>query len=200
MSSKNLTNPDQLEQYSFLWSQARLVLAAIALLLGGIPLAIKLNPFYSLYMTIGSLLNVAWIISGVASVYLLFRWNANDKKLFGGKDNLDTYAFFVSVISGINLGLTGILSTNIGMSISSNRTVFAIVAILYILSALHLHKRWNESGKKIFSSSKEEPQQEKVREEEVPQPQETSTSTNSAQEQEEIKTEEPQSEEHNREV
>ena len=73
--------------------------------------------------------------------------------LFGKKDTKDTVAFFVSVISGINLGLVGLLGRNIGMSISSNYTVFVVVAVVYVVSAGYLYKRWNESGRKLFGSA-----------------------------------------------
>jgi len=150
MEQKKLTNPDQLEKYSFLWSEFRLIISAIALFIGGVPPVIAFNPFPSLYSPIGSLLSLAWIISGIASAYLLYRWKNNKKMLFGAKNPLDTYAFFVSIISGINLGLAGILNRNIGMSISMNRTVFALVAIIYLAAAVHLYKRWVKRNNKLF--------------------------------------------------
>jgi len=54
------------------------------------------------------------------------------------------------VVSGINLGLTGVLGNNIGMSITSNQFVFIIVGLLYLATAYHLQQRWNTSGQKIF--------------------------------------------------
>jgi uncharacterized membrane protein YuzA (DUF378 family) len=81
---------------------------------------------------------------------MLYRWNLSGQRLFGGKEQYDMYAFFVSVVSGINLGLVGLLGQNIGMSISSNKTVFMVAGLLYLASAWHLHKRWNASGKRIF--------------------------------------------------
>jgi uncharacterized membrane protein YuzA (DUF378 family) len=147
MDIKKHTQPDQLERYAFLWSEARLPIAAVALFLGGVPPIIKIFAYSNL---VSSLLNLAWIISGVASAYLLYMWSTKGMKLFGGTDHRDAGAFFVSVISGINLGLVGIIGTNIGMSITMNQVVFAIVGILYLVSALHLFMRWNESGKKLF--------------------------------------------------
>ena len=149
MNIKQQTSPANLEKYAFLWSEARLAIAAIALFIGGYPPILKIVS-YSLYGLASSLLTVAWIISGVASSYLLYRWYTGAKTLFGGKTQLDAAAFFVSVVSGINLGLTGILGTNIGMTISSNYTVFILVGILYLASAAHLYKRWNTSGRKMF--------------------------------------------------
>lgn len=146
MDIKKHTHPDQLEKYAFLWSEARLPIAAIALFLGGVSPIMKIFSSSAVY----SLLNLSWIISGVASAYLLYMWYTKGMKLFGGTSHLDAGAFFVSIISGINLGLVGILGTNIGMSISSNIIIFIIVGVLYLVSALHLFMRWNESGKKLF--------------------------------------------------
>lgn len=138
------TTPENLEKYAFFWSEARLVVAAVALFLGGVPPIMLIAP------RLGSFLGLFWIISGVVSVYLAFLWNKNGQKLFGGKDQKDMYAFWVNIISGINLGLTGLLGRNIGMSISSSKIVFIIVGIIYLASAWHLWMRWNAHGKKLF--------------------------------------------------
>ncbi|MEK7519813.1 MAG: hypothetical protein AAB581_01020 [Patescibacteria group bacterium] len=148
MDIKEHTQPDKLERYSFLWSEARLAIAALALFLGGIPPVFYFLPF--LYGITSPLLHLAWVISGVASVYMLYRWNTNGRMLFGGKEPRDLYAFFVSVVSGINLGLTGLLGQNIGMSISSSKVIFLIVGVVYIVAAYHLWKRWKASGEKMF--------------------------------------------------
>lgn len=147
MDIKKHTHPDNLEKYSFLWSEARLLIAAIALFLGGVSPIMKIFIYSSF---ISSLLSLAWVISGVASAYLLYMWYIKGMKLFGGTSHLDAAAFFVSVVSGINLGLAGVLGTNIGMSITMNQIVFVIVGVLYLVSALHLFMRWNENGKKLF--------------------------------------------------
>lgn len=141
-------NQNQLERYSFLWSEARLVIAAVALFIGGVP---PLQAYGHLPSGLtSSLLTIAWLISGLASGYLFYRWYTGNKMLFGRKENLDTAAFFVSVISGINLGVVGLLRTNIGMSISSNQMIFNLVGLLYIVSAGYLYKRWLSHGQRIF--------------------------------------------------
>jgi hypothetical protein len=140
--------PDKLERYSFFWSETRLGVAALALFLGGIP------PVYLLPLPFGivhPLLTLAWVISGVVSAYLIYRWNAAGKKVFGKNDQKDTIAFFVNVVSGFNLGLAGVLGKNIGMSISSNHLIFLVVGIIYLVSAWHLWKRWKESGERMFA-------------------------------------------------
>jgi len=135
---------NKLEKYSFLWSEVRLVIAALALFLGGVP------PVYRLgFVGVAPLLTLCWVISGVAAVYLLFRWNKT-KLLFGGKNKWDMWAFFVMVISGINLGLAGLLARNIGMSILSGQLVFLVVGIIYLASAYRLWKRWKAHGEKLF--------------------------------------------------
>jgi hypothetical protein len=148
MDIKAHMTDDKLELYSFYWSEARLLIAALALFLGGTPPFIYYFP--GLYMRTGSLLTLAWIISGVVSAYLIYRWNKGGKKVFGKNVQLDTYAFFVNVVTGFNLGLAGLIGRNIGMSISSNKTVFIIVGILYLVTAGYLWKRWSESGKRLF--------------------------------------------------
>jgi len=139
-----------LDKYSFLWSEARLVIAAVALFLGGVPPLTLITPPL-LYGLGGLILTLSWIISGVASAYLLYRWTKSNKTLFGKKETMDTVAFFVSVVSGFNLGLTGITRSNPGMHISRNRFIFFIVAVIYLVSAYQLYRRWKTSGEKIFS-------------------------------------------------
>ncbi len=144
------TTPNKLEKYSFLWSITRLILAAIALFLGGFPLAIKLFSNPATYRLIGLMLTLSWLISGVVSVYLLYRWYKGGMRVFGGNNRMDLAAFWVTVISGINLGLVVILGRNIGMSISSNKLVFIVVGLIYLATAYHLYKKWTANGKKIF--------------------------------------------------
>ena len=149
MNLEEHTRPDTLERYSFLWSEARLVIAAVALFLGGVPPALKFLPIPALYGLVGSLLTLAWIISGVASAYLLWRWYKT-RTLFGAKETLDTAAFFVMAVSGLNLGITGLFGTNIGMSISSNYVVFFVVGLLYLATAYHLFRRFQVHGQRVF--------------------------------------------------
>ncbi|HEX9664886.1 MAG TPA: hypothetical protein VGA49_03640 [Patescibacteria group bacterium] len=150
MNFKHQTQSDQLDRYSFLWSQARLILAAIALFLGGVPPILAFLPIAGLYGLLSSLLTLAWIISGLAAGYMIYRWNQNNQKIFGGKNQKDTIAFFISVVSGLNLGLAGLSGKNIGMSISSLSIVFILVGILYLATAIYLQQRWNASKQKLF--------------------------------------------------
>ena len=104
------TTSAKLEYYSFLWSEVRLLIAAIALLIGGYPPIIYFLPVPALYGLLYMGLKVAWLVSGAAAAYLLYRWYSGGQRLFGKKETLDTVAFFVCVVSGINLGFFGILS------------------------------------------------------------------------------------------
>lgn len=148
--AKILSSPKKLEEYSFLWSQARLVVGAVALFLGGVPVLRALVPSMALSGLVKTLLTLSWLISGVAAGYLLYQWNKTGKKVFGGNDQKDTIAFFVSVVSGLNLGVTGLFGSNPGMSILSGQVVFIVVGLAYLVSAYHLQMRWKATGKKIF--------------------------------------------------
>lgn len=146
MNIQEHITPEKLEKYSFLWSEVRLVIAAVALFLGGVP------PVLLIFSSIGlvtTLLNLSWIISGLAAAYLLYRW-WQVRTVFGGKERRDLIAFFVMVVSGLNLGVAGIISQNIGMNISSSKIVFIAVGILYLAAAYYLYKRWGANGQKIF--------------------------------------------------
>ena len=149
MNIKHHTHPDQLERYSFKWSEARLLIAAVALFLGGYPPVLYLFPNF--HDIIRPFLNLSWIISGAASVYLLYRWHGGERNLFGGRNQKDTYAFFVSVVSGVNLGLTGILGQNIGMNIAyGNQILYIVTAAAYLWAAWHLWTRWKGHGERVF--------------------------------------------------
>ncbi len=144
----NYTSPHQLEKYAFYWSEVRLVLAGVALLLGGVPAVFLLLP--GMYGITWPLLKLCWIISGVASAYLAYRWFNGGQHVFGHKQPKDTTAFLVSVVSGINLGLTGLLGRNIGMTMAGGKLVFIIVGVLYLWAAYHLYQRWKSHAEKIF--------------------------------------------------
>jgi hypothetical protein len=44
------------------------------------------------------------------------------------------------------------MGSNPGMSISSNRFVFIVVALIYLATAYHLFRRFKASGEKIFTT------------------------------------------------
>ena len=150
MNIQEYTKPEKLEKYSFFWSIARLFIASVALFLGGFPPILKIVPsnFYSLT---SSLLTICWVISGLASAYLVYAWIQKGKTVFGGKDKKDLTAFWLMIITGFNLGITGIFSSNIGMNIAGgNKIIFIITGFIYIITAVYLIKRYTASGKKLF--------------------------------------------------
>jgi hypothetical protein len=130
-----------------MWSEARLLLAAVALLMGGVPAIFLVMPGSPLTL---SLLHLAWLITGAATIYLAYRWHMAEHTLFGKKDSMDTFAYVVLLVSGINLGWVGVSGHNIGMSIWSGRFIFVVVGILYLWTAYYLWNRWNKAGKRLF--------------------------------------------------
>lgn len=137
----SLFEPSTLLQFSFWWSEARLVVAALTLFVGASPLIYTILPIPFLYGTIGFFLKLAWIISGLTAAYLGYRWYVGGQKLFGGTDLYDRIAFAVMCISGINLGIAGILSINIGMTISTSYILFVLMGVAYLWSAYRLFSR-----------------------------------------------------------
>lgn len=146
MEIKVHTSPSNLERYSFLWTEVRLVVAAVSLIIGGYPVALRVIPI----PITGSLLVICWIISGVASAYLGYRWITGGQKVFGGSHTKDTIAFGVAVVSGINLGIVGLLGQNIGMSIFPNKMIFMLTGLVYLASAYWLYTKWKSHGEKVF--------------------------------------------------
>jgi uncharacterized membrane protein YuzA (DUF378 family) len=144
-------HPDNLEKYSFYWLLASLSLTVLSLLLGGYPIAYKILgssfPFLSLLLTI------SWILTGAAAVYLLYRWNKGGKRLFITKKQYDLPAFLIATITGLNIGIYGVISQNILMQIFMNSIFYTIGGVLYAVVVVYLWKRWQDSGQHLFSST-----------------------------------------------
>jgi hypothetical protein len=151
--------PHMIERYSFLWSEARLVIASVALFIGGVPLLRAILPFGLFFGLVSFLLTGAWLISGLVSCYQIYRWITGNKTVFGGKVPLDTTAFWISAISGINLGLAGLSGRNLGMQIFPSYFFFFIAGLIYLATAFHLWKRWKASGEKMFEQKTLQEQQ-----------------------------------------
>jgi len=151
MDLKEHTKPENLLRYSFMWNQLRLFVAALSLIFGGFPIIFSL--FSSSSSMVGSLLTIAWIISGLSAAYLLYAWNQGGRKIFGGVDMKDQVALFIAIFSGLHLGLAGFTGTNIGMKVvpySMLTFVLIVTGILYLWSAWHLHTRYKANGEKLF--------------------------------------------------
>lgn len=150
MSFTHHTHPDALERYAFYWSEARLVIAAVALFLNAYPPLVLILGSLGLENVAWWVLKFAWLISGVSAVYLLYRWLHGGQRLFGHTLAKDSIAFFVLVLSGLNLGIVGLIGQNIGMSIASSYPIFVLVGVVYLAAAYHLYMRWSEAGQKMF--------------------------------------------------
>lgn len=141
-------SPDNLIRYAFYWSLARMGIAVLSLFFGATPFLGKFVGY--------NLMMLAWLVSGVASVYLGYRWYTGGKTVFGGKNQKDTIAFLIMVVTGINLGYTAI-DTNVGMnftyslvgSMNLDDIVYKATAVLYALVAYYLYKRFKENGERV---------------------------------------------------
>lgn len=149
MNIQEHTTPERLERYAFLWSLARMGIAAISLFFGAMPIMYTILG----YSGAASLLPLFWIISGVAAVYLGFLWFKGGQKVFGGTEMKDKVAFLIMVVTGINLGYAAI-GSNIGMGLiwgmPIGDIVFKATAVLYLLVAYYLWTRWKAQGEKLF--------------------------------------------------
>lgn len=140
---------DKLERYAFLWSLARMVIAAFSLFFGAMPIAYRLL----MGSSVMSLLPLFWLISGAASVYLVYIWFKKGQMVFGGKVRNDTIAFLIMIVTGLNLGYTAI-GSNIGMNLVWDMPIadllFKATGIIYLVVAYYLWKRWNASQQNLF--------------------------------------------------
>lgn len=152
MDIKEHTTPEKLLHYSFLWSLLSILFTAFTLFLGASPVIFKIIPssFSSLFSLVSSLLAASWIISGLAAGYLLYRWNTGGKMVFGGKKRHDLVAFFILVVTGLNLGFAGLFGSNIALSIITSSLLLKLGGVMYLVIVGYLFNRWSESGKKLF--------------------------------------------------
>jgi hypothetical protein len=151
MNIKEHTTPERLERYAFFWSLARLVIAAFSLFFGAMPIVYTLAGFGG--SAVFSLLPLFWLISGAASLYLLYRWYMAGMMVFGGKDTKDMVIFLIMAVSGVNLGYAAI-GGNVGMSLvwgmPIGALIFKVTAVVYLIVAYMMMKRWKESGETLF--------------------------------------------------
>lgn len=154
MDIKEHTTPERLERYAFFWSLTRMVIAAFSLFFGAMPIVYKVAGFSS--SIVNSLLPLFWLISGAASIYLLYFWWKAGMTVFGGSDMKDKVLFLVMAVTGLNLGYAAI-GQNIGMglfySMPIGDLIFKVTAIVYLIVAYMLFKRWKESGETLFGNA-----------------------------------------------
>ena len=149
MDINDHTKPEVLERYAVYYSLVRLVIAAVSLFFGAMPVIYRVGSMSSF----SSFLELAWLISGAASGYLLYRWYKAGQQVWGNKDRYATIAFFVLIISGLNLGYAAI-GNNIGMSIVYGLPmvdlIFKATAVVYLLTAYYFWKSWQAAGERLF--------------------------------------------------
>jgi hypothetical protein len=136
-----------MERYAFLWSLCRMAIAVLSLFLGASPILLGIVGY--------QVMMLAWLISGVAALYLGYRWFSGGKRVFGGNNQKDTWAFLIMVVTGINLGYTA-FSTNIGMNLAYSIVgmsladlLYKATAVLYAVVVYYLYKRWKENGERV---------------------------------------------------
>lgn len=152
---KEHTTPEKLELYAFYWSVVRLVVAALSLIFGAVPIAYRIFGYAGSSM-VSSLMPLFWLVSGAASAYLLYLWFSSGKKVFGSDDKTNMVVFLIMVISGLNLGYAAI-GANIGMNLVWDMaiadTLFKLTGLVYLFCAYHMWKKWNANGQKLFDAT-----------------------------------------------
>ena len=149
MNINDHTTPEKLERYAFMWSIARMVIASVSLFFGAVPIALRIFDYQ-----LGFFVQLAWLISGIASIYLGYMWYKNKKSIFGANHQNDTIFFLILVITGINLGYT-ITGYNFGMSFAYSLPltwlIFKLTALGYLYVAYNLWKKWKAHDEHLFS-------------------------------------------------
>ena len=144
-------------EWAFCWNQARLVLAGATLVLA------KKSPILA-YFSIpivtplaGTFMTLAWLISGVVGVYLIYMWNKSGQTVFGGNDKKDVAAFWIAAITGVHLGIAAVY-TNIGFAVTPDflsTPAMILAGLLYFWTAYHLHSRGG--AKALFTQNSSQP-------------------------------------------
>lgn len=175
MEHNSSTQLGQLERYAFLWSLARLVIAALSLFFGAMPFMYRLG-----LSGLGSFLELFWLVSGVAALYLGYLWYTRGMKVFGESDTKTKVLFLILVLSGLNLGWASI-GGNIGMSIVGYGAfagiIYKLTALVYLYTAYTLWKEWKANAEQLFATSATPAPQPEVtpveKKEEKPTPEES---------------------------
>ena len=153
MDFDKYTTGEKLERYAFYWLLLLLLFSAAAMFLGARPLA-TLILGYS-FSPLWSLLDLSWLISGAAAVYLTYMWHKNGKTVFSGERN-ETLSFWFALLAGYNMGLIVVLGQNIFLSVFMAPIFWYIAGALCLFSAYTLHKAYKANGEKLFANTSEE--------------------------------------------
>ncbi len=153
MNINEHTAPDKLERYAFLWSILLLVVTALSLFFGVMPIVYTVVGYGGI---ITPFLTLSWLISGIAGIYLLYLWYKAGYRVFGKTDMKDIVMFLIMAVTGVNVGL-GALGNNILMNLAYNFGSFDIiykaVAIIYLAVAFYLFTKWKGGGQVVFGAS-----------------------------------------------
>ena len=155
MDIQEHTTPERLLRYAFLWSIARMMIGAVSLFFGVMPVLYRL-----MSSAANTPLTLAYLITLAASGYLVYLWfSKHDKRVFGDDDMKDKVAFLIMSVTGLNLGLSAIINDNIGIGLMQTvfsydlgELLFKAVAVIYLAVAYYLWKRWKENGEELFGS------------------------------------------------
>jgi hypothetical protein len=120
----------------------------MSLFLGGVPAVYLLVPA-SMYSITTFALKLAWAISGVSAIHLLYRWYDSGQKIFSHKDHKDTLSFLLLIVSGLNLGFAGVFGVNLGMMIANGWILF-VMGVLYLLAAYQLWVSFKRNKNRVF--------------------------------------------------
>jgi len=101
-------------------------------------------------MAVWSLLDIAWIVSGIAAGYLVYEWLQHSRQVFRGNRNA-TYAFWFMILTGVNVGIAGILGPNLFLNIFSSSLFHYVTGALCLFAAIYLFIAWRRSGGVIFT-------------------------------------------------
>jgi len=154
MNVQEIIKNKSLLEWVFAWNQLRLVIAGATLVLA------KQSPILMyLYIPLitplaASLMSLAWIISGLAGAYLIYAWNKAGRTIFGGNERKDVIAFWIATITGVHLGIAGLVGLNIGFSVTPmaiSTPIMIAAGLAYFWSAYHLHSRGG--AKKLFATT-----------------------------------------------
>ncbi len=140
---------DTLTTLAFFWTLARLGISMVALVIGSPPVLLFFS-FAPAYGFAWLFLRLSWILSGVTAAYLLYRWFNAKGYVFDKATRKDMIALGIAIVSGLNLGVTGLIGTNPGLSVFSAYLFALVAAGAYAWTAHHLYQRFQQSGHKLF--------------------------------------------------
>lgn len=135
-------------KYSFYWLMLLLLFSAGAMFLGARPPVTLIFGYSS--SAVWSILDICWIVSGVAAAYLVYQWQQHNRQVFGGRETKDRIAFWFMIVVGLNMGVAGIFGPNLFLNMFENKVVYVVAGGVCLIQAYHLWNRWRKSGEVLF--------------------------------------------------